>query len=84
MKKFIGTTFAMLFIAASGIGTETLTAQAPASPSNDACVIIENDYARTRLGSLCLFRDNWVCRDTRTPIPGCNPAAPSTVDSLAE
>ncbi len=83
MKKLLGTTFALLFMAVSGASPDAVTAQSSTLFAPNPCVIVKNDYARTRIGPLCLFRGEWVCGDTTTPIEGCSPYG-APIDSLAD
>lgn len=68
MKKVFGITLGIFFLAIGAGNPSNITAQA--IPSQDCCVVVEIEYAKTRLGNACILRGDWICKQRSVPVLG--------------
>ncbi len=71
---------AMVTLVLAGWSATGTGANAQPAPSSDGqtCdqVMTSVQYAKTRIGNLCLFRGNWVCYAEFTPSTECDKTQP--------
>ena len=80
MKTLFKATLVTLVLAgwsASGTGAN---AQALPTTDGQTCepVVSSVQYAKTRIGNLCLFKGNWICYAEFSPSTNCDKSQPDS------